>query len=68
MIQQTRRWRSSNGEMAWLLALVDTMREVARPELRAVPCDAGLRKAVRAHLARPSLQHRFYGSKYSFRN
>jgi len=69
MIQQTpRRWRSLNGETAWLSALVETMRDVARPELRAVPCDAGQLKAMRAHLARASLQHGFYGSKYSWRN
>jgi len=69
MIQQTsRRWRSLNGETAWLSALVETMRDVAQPELHAVACDAGQLKAVRAHLARPSLQHGFYGSKYSWRN
>jgi hypothetical protein len=68
MIQQTRQWCSSNSESAWLSALVKTMRDIARPELGGVPCDPGQLKAMRAHLARPSLQHGFYGSKYSWRN
>jgi hypothetical protein len=68
MIQQTRQWRSSNGETAWLSALVETMREVSRPKLRSVPCDAALLKAARAHLARPSSPYGFYGSTFSFRN
>jgi hypothetical protein len=68
MIQQTRQWRSSNGEMAWLAALVETMHRVARPELRSVPCDAAVLKAARAHLARPSPPYGFYGSTFSFRN
>ena len=68
MIQQTRQWPSPNREMAWLSALVETMHRVSRPELRAVPCDAALLKAVRAHLARPAFPHGFYGSKFSLRN
>ena len=54
--------------MAWLSALVETMHRVSRPELRAVPCDAALLKAVRAHLAGPAFPHGFYASKFSFRN
>src|ERR1051325_3318745 len=54
MMQQTRQWRSGTGERAWLSALVETMHKLSRPELRAVPCDAALLKAVRGHLARPS--------------
>jgi len=67
MMQQTRQWRSGNGERAWLSALVETMHKVSRPELRAIPCDAALLKAVRGHLARPSAPG-LYGSEFSFRN
>jgi hypothetical protein len=68
MMQHTRQWRSSNAEMAWLSALVETMHKVSRPELRAMPCDAALLTAVRAHLARPCLPRGLYGSDFSFRN
>ena len=67
MMQQSWQWRSGNGERAWLSALVETMHKVSRPELRAIPCDAALLKAVRGHLARPSARA-LYGSKFSFRN
>jgi hypothetical protein len=68
MIQQTRHRYSRHGEMAWLSALTKAMHEVARPEVRAMPCDAALLAAVRAHLARPATRCWLYGSKFSFRN
>jgi hypothetical protein len=68
MIQQTRQWRSGKGERAWLSALVETMEQVSRPELRAKPCDAGLLAAVQAHLAGPSVPRGLYGSNFSLRN
>ena len=34
--------------------LIDTMEEISRPELRAVPCDGRLLIALRAQLARPA--------------
>jgi hypothetical protein len=68
MAQQTQQWRSSNGEMAWLSALVETMEEVSRPELRATPCEPNLLAAVEAHLARPAMPQGLYGSNFSLRN
>jgi hypothetical protein len=68
MIPQSRHWRSSNAEGAWLRALIDTMGEVSRAELRAAPRDATLLKAVHAHLTRPSSPRGPYGSNFSFRN
>jgi hypothetical protein len=68
MIQQTRHWHSRHGEMAWLSALTKAMHDVARPEVRAMPCDAAVLTAVHAHLARPASRCGLYGSKFSFRN
>jgi hypothetical protein len=55
MVQQTQQWRSGNGEMAWLSALIGTMERVSRPELRATRCAPSLLMAVEAHLARPAM-------------
>jgi hypothetical protein len=68
MAQQTQQWRSGNGEMAWLSMLVETMEQVSRPELRAMPCDTALLAAVEAHLARPAMPLGLYGSNFSLRN
>jgi len=68
MIQQTRLRRSQNAEIAWLSALTEAMREVSRPELRNIRCDAALLKAVRGHLTRPRPAWGLYGSKFSYRN
>jgi hypothetical protein len=68
MAQQTQQWRSGNGEMAWLSALVETMETVSRPELRAMPCDPALLAVVEAHLAGPAMPHALYGSTFSLRN
>jgi hypothetical protein len=68
MTQQTRQWRSGNGEMAWLSALVETMDKVSRPELRATRCARSLTAAVESHLARPAMPHGLYGSSFSLRN
>lgn len=68
MGQQLRTWRSEADQRAWLSMLIDTMEQVARPELRARPCDPSVLKALRAQLARPAspyLQHR---SAFSLRN
>ena len=54
--------------MAWLSALVETMEQVSRPELRATPCAPSLLAAVEAHLARPAMPHGLYGSNFSLRN
>ena len=68
MMQQTQQWRSGTGETAWLSALVDTMEQVSRPELRAAPCAPSLLVALEAHLARPAMAHGLYGSNFSLRN
>ena len=68
MAQQTQQWRSGNGEMAWLSALVETMEKVSRPELGATLCAPNLLAAVEAHLARPAMPHGLYGSNFSLRN
>jgi hypothetical protein len=58
-------WRSGNGEMAWLSALIGTMEKVSRSELRATRCPQSLLAAVEAHLARPATPQ---GSNFSLRN
>ena len=54
MGQQLQTWRSVGGQRAWLSMLIDTMEEISRPEMRAVPCDGRLLAALHAQLARPA--------------
>ena len=68
MVHQEQQWRSGNGEMAWLSALIGTMERVSRPELRATRCPPSLLAAFEAHLARPATPQGFYGSNFSLRN
>ena len=68
MGQQLRTWRSGSGQRAWLSMLIDTMEEISRPELRAVPCDGLLLAAFRAQLARPASAQMPYATGYSLRN
>lgn len=68
MGQQIQGWRSASEQRLWLSMLIDTMEEISRPELRAVPCDEQLLAALRAQLARPALAHTPYASAYSLRN
>jgi len=68
MGQQVQGWRSASGQRSWLSKLIETMEQISRPELRAVPCDAQLLAAVRAQLARPALARSPYASRYSLRN
>jgi hypothetical protein len=68
MAQQTQQWRSGNGEIAWLSALVGTMEKVSRPEVRATRCAPSLLAAVAAHLAHPAMPNGLYGSNFSLRN
>ena len=68
MGQQIQGWRSASGQRLWLSMLIDTMEQISRPELRAVPCDAQLLAAVRAQLARPAMVRLPYESAYSLRN
>jgi hypothetical protein len=68
MGQQIQGWRSASGQRLWLSMLIDTMEEISRTELRAVPCDDQLLAALRAQLARPASAHTPYASAYSLRN
>jgi hypothetical protein len=68
MGQQVQGWRSASSQRLWLSMLIDTMEQISRPELRAVPCDAQLLAALRAQLARPALARSPYASAYSLRN
>jgi truncated hemoglobin YjbI len=61
-------WRSGNRQDLWLSMLIDTMEEVARPEIRAMRCDISLLAAVKAQLARPAPPRGYYGSDFSLRN
>jgi hypothetical protein len=68
MGEQLQPWRSGNSEKLWLSMLIDTMEAVARPELRAVPCNPSVLAAVRAQLARPASPYPYCGSQFSLRN
>jgi len=68
MGQQIQGWRSASGQRLWLSMLIDTMEEISRPELRAVPCDDQMLAALRAQLARPASTQTPYASAYSLRN
>ena len=65
--QQLQTWRSVGGQRAWLSMLIDTMEEISRPEMRAVPCDGRLLAALHAQLARPA-QAMPYAAGYGLRN
>jgi hypothetical protein len=66
MGQQLQPWRSGDGERLWLSMLIDTMEEVSRPEIRAVPCDRSVLAAVSAQLARPASPYSYYRSYFSY--
>jgi hypothetical protein len=68
MGQQIPGWRSASGQRLWLSMLIDTMEEISRPELRAIPCDEQLLLALRAQLARPAMARMPYASAYGLRN
>ncbi|WP_429022320.1 hypothetical protein [Bradyrhizobium sp. I1.14.4] len=60
--------RAGGTDRRWLATLVEAMEQVARPEVRNVPCDARLISAAAAHLARPAPTFAHRGSVYSLRN
>jgi hypothetical protein len=68
MGQQIQGWRSASGQRLWLSMLIDTMEEISRPELRALPCDDQVLAALRAQLARPASVRTPYASVFSLRN
>jgi hypothetical protein len=56
MATRVQPWRSGaarKGELQWLSRLIATMEQIARPEVRTLPCDPRLLAAVRAQLAKP---------------
>jgi hypothetical protein len=61
-------WRSGKGERLWLSMLIDTMEQVARPELRAMPCDPTVLAALTVQLAQPASPCLHCASSFSFRN
>ncbi len=68
MGQQLNTWRSGSGQRVWLSRLIDTMEQISRPELRALPCDISVLAALRAQLARPASAQISYATGYSLRN
>ena len=47
-------WRSGKGERQWLLRLIETMEQIARPETQRRPVDRLVLAKVRAQLGRPA--------------
>ncbi|HEY7846165.1 MAG TPA: transcriptional regulator [Bradyrhizobium sp.] len=68
MGQRFNTWQSGGGERQWLSLLVDAMEEAARPEVRAVPCEAAILQALRAQLAQPVSRYPYVPSVFSLRN
>ena len=68
MGQQFHTWRSGDGEKLWLSLLIDTMEQVARPEIREMPCESSILTALRAQLARPVSHCTHLASRFSLRN
>jgi hypothetical protein len=69
---QTKAWRSSEGERAWLSMLIDTMEQVSRPDMRSVPCDRAVLSALSLQLARPAAPYPYWHARqapdFSLRN
>ena len=54
MDQGLRSWRSGKGERQWLLRLIETMEQIARPDVQSRPVDRLVFAKVRAQLGRPA--------------
>ncbi len=54
MDQGLRSWRSGKGERQWLLRLIETMEQIARPDVQGRPVDRLVLAKVRAQLGRPA--------------
>jgi hypothetical protein len=69
---QAKAWRSGAGERVWLSMLIDTMEQVSRPDVRAIPCDRKILSALSLQLARPAAPyphwHAQQASDFSLRN
>jgi hypothetical protein len=59
-------WKTGDDQRLWLSMLIDTMEQVARPELRAKPCDDAVLAGLRAQLALPASIR--FASPFSLRN
>jgi hypothetical protein len=68
MGQQLQGWRSADGGKLWLSKLIDTMEQMARPELRSQPCDRLVLATLRAQLSRPASPYPRDGSRFSLHN
>jgi hypothetical protein len=67
-MNQLMRWRSGDGEAAWLSTLIDAMETVSRHDVRATPCDGRLLSALRAQLAQPASPRVAGALRFSRRN
>jgi hypothetical protein len=47
-------WRSGNGERQWLSRLIETMEQIARPDVQSRPVDRLVLAKVRAQLGQPA--------------
>jgi hypothetical protein len=65
--QRVRNWPGNSGKL-WLPRLIETMENVARPEIRAIPCDRRVLTAFGAHLARPASASVQGATRFSLRH
>ncbi len=54
MAQGHQSWRSRKGERQWLSRLIETMEQIARPDIQNRPVDRLVLAKVRAQLGRPA--------------
>ena len=54
MAQGLQSWRSGKGERQWLSRLIETMEQIARPDMQSRPVDRLVLAKVRAQLGRPA--------------
>jgi hypothetical protein len=54
MAQGLQTWRSGKGERQWLSRLIETMEQIARPDVKSRPVDRLVLAKVRAQLGRPA--------------
>jgi hypothetical protein len=65
MAQGLQSWRSGKGERQWLSRLIETMEQIARPDMQARPVDRLVLAKVRAQLGRPaSYPYGAYGRRH----
>jgi hypothetical protein len=58
-------WRSGRGERQWLSRLIETMEQIARPDIQSRPVDRLVLAKVRAQLGRPaSCLYGAYGRRH----